>query len=368
MAVLLLSCSVAAVNVFVSKDAPLLQFFLYGLLWSLQLIVIALYLPYDSLRRNVQNVLVAFATLAHSAIFLGVQRGGVSSGYMIGLLLVFALILAVLLLREKLAVGVPWLHVLRRADMKKQEAKIVAAAIELERQLTRAVSSPSHAQASREASSVHDAPQHLIISSPAMPPSGEAEEQPGAEVSGDAALGPPPLTLQLDAAYRRELDAQAEQARVPLSPRSLANRPLNSVSPSLHHHVASSQGPGQLFVPRTSSAGPSSVGTDAESPRLSQRSAISGAVQLAPLRSTRTSSVQVDLSDSSSVPPSNSAGTLPPIRLSRALPAPPRMLTPLPMLAAAAPTSDAPPERMMQGAIHSTQLNFHHTPRERSFR
>ncbi len=37
---------------------------------------------------------------------------------MIALLLVFALILTVLLLREKLAVGVPRLRVLRHADMK----------------------------------------------------------------------------------------------------------------------------------------------------------------------------------------------------------------------------------------------------------
>jgi len=109
------------------------------LLWTFQLVVIALYLPYDSLKRNVQNVGVGFATLAHSAIFLGVQRGGVASGYMIALLALFALVLAVLLFREKLASNVPWLRVLRRADMKQQEAEILKTAIALEQQLTCAV-------------------------------------------------------------------------------------------------------------------------------------------------------------------------------------------------------------------------------------
>ncbi len=200
VAVLLLSCSVAAVNVFVSKDAPLLQFFLYGMLWSLRLIVIALYLPYGSQRRNYQNVLVTFATLAHSIIFLGVQRGGVSSGYMVALLLVFALILAVLLLREKLAVAVPWLDVLRRADMKKQEVAIVEAAIELERQLTRVLSKPANPQVSREVSSVGDAPQHLIIttSSPLtdLPQQrDEAKGQPSAAAAAAAASGASPIPL-----------------------------------------------------------------------------------------------------------------------------------------------------------------------------
>jgi hypothetical protein len=337
--VLLLSCSVAAVNVFVGTDTPLLQFFLYGLLWSLQLIVVALYLPYDSQRRNVQNVLVAFATLAHSAIFLGVQRGGVSSGYMIALLLVFALILALLLLREKLAVGVPWLHVLRRADMKKQEAAIVEAAIELERQLTRAVSKPAHPQVSREVSSASDAPRHLIISaSPADPQQrDEAEGQPGAAGSSGAVSNPPPLTLRLAAEYQRELDADAERARLALS--ALSDSPQghagkdgpspsapdtpqstrSPASPSLHHHRVASLGPGQLFVPRASSADSSSpVGTttDAASSRLPARWAISGAVQLAPLRS-HANSVQTDRPNASARM-SDSAGPLPPIRLVRA--------------------------------------------------
>jgi len=109
-------------------------------------------------------LLVGFATLGHSAIFLGVQQGGASSSYMVALLLLLALILAVLLFRERLAVGIPWLHVLRRADMKKQEAQIIEAAVELELQLTRAqVSDPAkQPQQSREVSSVNDAPHHLL--------------------------------------------------------------------------------------------------------------------------------------------------------------------------------------------------------------
>ncbi len=336
VAVLLLSCSVAAVNVFVGRDTPLVQFFLYGMLWSLQLIIIALYLPYDSQRRNYQNVLVAFATLAHSAIFLGVQRGGVSSGYMIALLLVFALILAVLLLREKLAVGVPWLHVLRRADMKKQEVAIVEAAIELERQLTRALSKPANPPASREVSSVSGAPHHLIItSSPLADPQqrDEVEGQPGAAASSAAAPIPPELTLRLAAEYQRELEADAERARVALGTLSDASQgrtgkdspsASNSISgpatPSQHRRAVS-QGPGQLFVPRASpaaSSSPAGATTDATSPRLSPRSAISGAVQLAPLQS-HANSMQVHNSDAS-VQPSVAVATLPPIRLTRTLP------------------------------------------------
>ena len=94
-----MSTSVAAVNVFVDPTSPLLQFFLFGLLWSLQLLVIALFLPYDSLKRNVQNVLVGFATLAHSAVFLGVQKGGANSGFMVALLIVFGLLLCFMLFR-----------------------------------------------------------------------------------------------------------------------------------------------------------------------------------------------------------------------------------------------------------------------------
>jgi len=162
-----MSSCVAAIDVFVSTGTPLLQFFLYGLLWSLQLLVIALYLPYDSLKRNAQNVAVGFATLAHSAIFLAVQRGGATSGYMIALLTLFGLLLAVLLFREKLAISVPWLRVMRRADMKKQEVEIVEAAIALERQLTRALSSPmSPPLPRRTSSSTSIAPPHLLAVSP----------------------------------------------------------------------------------------------------------------------------------------------------------------------------------------------------------
>lgn len=42
--VLLLSCALAAIGVFVGQDTPLLQFLLYGLLWTFQFFLIALYL------------------------------------------------------------------------------------------------------------------------------------------------------------------------------------------------------------------------------------------------------------------------------------------------------------------------------------
>jgi hypothetical protein len=134
--VLLLSCAIAAVDVFTTQADPLRQFFLYGLIWSTQLFAIALYLPYDTLLRNAQNVAVAFATLAHATIFLGVQKGGLASGYLVGLLVLFALATCVILLRERLAVWLPWLRVVRRADIQKQEQRSIAAAKAIERQLS----------------------------------------------------------------------------------------------------------------------------------------------------------------------------------------------------------------------------------------
>jgi hypothetical protein len=354
--VLLLSCCVAAVNVFIAAETPLLQFFLYGLLWSLQLLVISLYLPYDSLKRNVQNVLVGFATLTHSAIFLGVQRGGASSGYMIALLLLFALILTVLLFREKLAVNVPWLRVLRRADMKKQEAEIVKAAVELERQLTRALSSPMRPPLSRETSSTHDAPRHLLIVSPDQQYE-VAEGQPGEEASsaqlqdvGSERSAPAPLPPreEEDGDIQRELAAQADHKHVhdsnnpqggndengaSVSALSTPRSAHSPASPSLLHRGV---GPGQLFVPRTSLLTVSD--SDATSARPSPRAAISGsAVQLAPLRPPRTESSSAQFEE---IPRSGSVGPLPPIQQARVLsvprmlePLPSRVLTPLPMLA-----------------------------------
>jgi hypothetical protein len=118
--VFLVSLCVAAINVFVGADSPLLQFFLYGLLWFTQLLVLAWYLPYDSFKRNVQNVLVAVATLTHSVLFLALQRGGLSSAYLVALLVLFGFVVLVLIFREPLAVHVPWIGV--RSRHEKQQA------------------------------------------------------------------------------------------------------------------------------------------------------------------------------------------------------------------------------------------------------
>jgi len=253
--VLLLSCALAAIGVFVGQDTPLLQFFLYDLLWTFQLVLIALYLPYDSLKRNVQNVGVGFATLAHSAIFLGVQRGGVASGYMIALLALFALVLAVLLFREKLASNVPWLRVLRRADMKQQEAEILKTAIALEQQLTCAVplEPPSrHVNTPRSLSSSA----HRYVYEQAPPEMvSDQEGQPGAParggISAAAEASESSLTLRLSEEFQRELAARAQAQRQSHAGEESHGEPA---SPSLHHRGAS-VGPGRLFVHRTSLQG-----------------------------------------------------------------------------------------------------------------
>jgi len=262
--VLLQSCCVAAVDVFIGEDSSLLQFFLYGLLWSLQLMLIALYLPYDSLKRNVQNVLVGFATLVHSAIFLGVQQGGLSSGYMFALAALFALILVVLLFREKLATNAPWLRVLRRADMKKQEAAIIETARKVEFQLAHARSSLIQPVVPQQVSSAaRDTPRPLIVTSPGFTADDAAAEgqQPGAVSELYAA--PPKLTWQLDADYERELAARRNsvlplsspydrEGKLPSPQRGSSSSRVSPASPSFHHHGVL-LGPGELFMPRASS-------------------------------------------------------------------------------------------------------------------
>jgi hypothetical protein len=296
--VLLLSCSVAAVNVFVSTNTPLLQFFLYGLLWSLQLISIALYLPYDSLKRNVQNVLVDFSTMVHAAIFLGVQQGGVSSGYMVALLVLFALILAVLLFREKLAVNVQWLHVLRRVDMKKQEGEIVEAAIELEHQLRGVSPSAVRPSLSRKVSeaSVASASHHLHATSPSVnEQEGEAQHVDAPSVAATA----PPFSHEMAAA------AQPNHSAVRLHPNPQVNDgegdPPATAPSSPPTAINVSLGPGQLFVAR---AVPASAST----------------VELAPLRHIHPSSTQGDVPAPTSARQSLPVGALPPLRLARIQP------------------------------------------------
>ena len=203
-----MSALISVVDVFVSTTDPLMQF-LYGLLWGMNLLLVSLYLPYDSLARNVQNVLVGFATLAHSAIFLAVQHGGANSNYMMGLMSIFALILLILLFREKLAVGVPWLKVVRRTDMKKQE-EIIQAAAEFERVLDLAVAltninpmiqrSRSNSGKGRDTSHSHSG-QHFRVRAHSL-------QLTTADTS------PLPLTLQLDKEYERELKAEAAAAAV----------------------------------------------------------------------------------------------------------------------------------------------------------
>jgi hypothetical protein len=240
--VLLLSCAIAAVDVFTTQADPLRQFFLYGLIWSTQLFAIALYLPYDTLLRNAQNVAVAFATLAHATIFLGVQQGGLASGYLVGLLVLFALATCVILLRERLAVWLPWLRVVRRADIQKQEQQSVAVAKAIERQL-------SLSDAAAE-------PRELDPQSSDEPAgaSGGADAQPKNNSTG--------LTLHVQPEAKQEGPSEGNatsggRASVPSTDDYTVVRLAPSRSSSSGgggRPVASVDvGPGQLFTPRAAS-------------------------------------------------------------------------------------------------------------------
>jgi len=133
---LLCSCLLAIVDVFVSSDSsPLLRFFLFGLIWVVQLLFVSLWLPYDSLSLNVRNACIGFLTLAHAAVTLGLQEGGGRSAYLFTLLAFFAALLMLLLFREKLASRVPWLRVTRRSDMRAEEAAVVQQKEHVEAQL-----------------------------------------------------------------------------------------------------------------------------------------------------------------------------------------------------------------------------------------
>jgi hypothetical protein len=103
---LLSSCCVAAISVFTdpSSDGDAassrLRLFLFGLLWIVQTLLIAHYLPYHSLMSNGKEVALGLGALAHTILMLGLQSGAEGSGYFIGLLILFALVAAVLFLRQ----------------------------------------------------------------------------------------------------------------------------------------------------------------------------------------------------------------------------------------------------------------------------
>jgi hypothetical protein len=103
---LLASCCVAAVSVFTDPsndgdaDSSRLRLFLFGLLWTVQTLLTAHYLPYHSLLSNGKQVLLGLAALAHTILMLGLQSGAGGSAYFIGLLILFALVAAGLFLRQ----------------------------------------------------------------------------------------------------------------------------------------------------------------------------------------------------------------------------------------------------------------------------
>jgi hypothetical protein len=103
---LLYSCCVAVVTVFTDpssdgdENSSRLRLFLFGLLWTVQTLLTAHYLPYHSLLSNGKQVALGLAALAHTILMLGLQSGAGDSVYFIGLLILFAVVTAAVFLRR----------------------------------------------------------------------------------------------------------------------------------------------------------------------------------------------------------------------------------------------------------------------------
>jgi hypothetical protein len=124
---LLLSCYSAAIKVFVDDADMLLKLFLFGLMWALSTLLTAAYLPFSHWSVNAKNVLLGLGSLAHSTSLLGAQQAGTQSSYFWLLLAAFALIVLVLLVRERLARALPWLKIVRRKELVRQRALAIRA-------------------------------------------------------------------------------------------------------------------------------------------------------------------------------------------------------------------------------------------------
>jgi hypothetical protein len=124
---LLLSCYSAAIKVFVDDADMLLKLFLFGIMWSCSTLLTAVYLPFSHWSVNAKNVLLGLGSLAHSTTLLGAQHAGTQSSYFWLLLAAFALIVVMLLVRERLARALPCLKIVRRKELVRQRALVIRA-------------------------------------------------------------------------------------------------------------------------------------------------------------------------------------------------------------------------------------------------
>jgi hypothetical protein len=99
---MLSSCALAAINVFVkdTNGSSQLGLFLFGLVWMMNTLLTAYYLPYPTLVNNGKNLLVGLASLGHAVVMLGLQQSSATSGYFVALLVLFGLLAVGIFLRQ----------------------------------------------------------------------------------------------------------------------------------------------------------------------------------------------------------------------------------------------------------------------------
>jgi hypothetical protein len=89
----------SAVTVF-ADGSPIMQLFLFGLMWSLVAAGTAIYIPFSSWLDNFKKVSIGLATLAHSTMLLAAQTDGTRSTQFFLLLGCFTFITLLLLCRQ----------------------------------------------------------------------------------------------------------------------------------------------------------------------------------------------------------------------------------------------------------------------------
>jgi len=120
--VFVVNAYLATVDVW-SSGSQITALFLFGVMWSVQAVLVALYLPFLHWFDNAKKVLIGLATLAHSTLLLGIQTGGSHSAEFFLLLAFFALIILFLLFRQFFVNKLPCLRWARLPESMRKEAE-----------------------------------------------------------------------------------------------------------------------------------------------------------------------------------------------------------------------------------------------------
>jgi hypothetical protein len=96
----------AGVTVYISDANSHMRIFLYAFCSVGQVLMIAAQLPFLTWRMNLMKALMGLATIAHSCLMLGIQTGGLVSGYFVMGCLLFILCCVALFVRHNMPVFV----------------------------------------------------------------------------------------------------------------------------------------------------------------------------------------------------------------------------------------------------------------------